>query len=185
MPLAAPKRFLWLSGNPFLEIEQSDIFKNWPNFHQTHFPRKVGPPGLGNPTAGSASPSQCVGFQNGWEISRYVPLVARNDFLSSGSPFQEIEKSDIFKNRPPGILDRHSRHSRFIPVKWCQGLHRRPTHPHAPGARMTVVNQLPQIMPNENQQETQSINQDLITERSAAIIVHTSLSLPQFSNFLF
>ena len=103
LPICAadsPKRIFLSSQTPFPEIEKSNIFKNPPNFDQTHFLRKVGPPGPGNPTAGSASPRQCVGFQNGWEISRYVPLVARNDFLSSGSPFPEIEKSDMLKNEP-------------------------------------------------------------------------------------
>ena len=61
------------------------------------FPRKMGPPGPENPTAGSASPSYHDGFQNGWEIFRYVPLTARNGFFVVSDPFSRNRKIQHFQ----------------------------------------------------------------------------------------
>ena len=94
VPLTARNGF-FCRLRPLFPKSQNPTFSKIANFFdQIHFLRKVGPPGPGNPTAGSASPRQCVGFQNGWEISRYVPLVPRNDFFCRpGALFRKWKRS--------------------------------------------------------------------------------------------
>ena len=86
-----------------------------------------------------------------------VQVMAKNHFgqarLHSGAIFPSKwcqSAVRVIKNQPPGILPAFpykSVQTQLFPTKWCQGVRGRPIHPHAPGARMTVVTQTPSNKP--------------------------------------